>query len=96
MVIQWREGAKGGKSRKVSDRTFPLRLIALCAVAVSACSGARETANPNIAAASRAEAGLVAPLKDDTSEEIVSWVDGQVVTDWAAEIAKRERAIEAT
>ena len=34
------------------------------------------------------------PLKDDTSEEIVSWVDGQVVTDWAAEIAKRERAID--
>ena len=33
-------------------------------------------------------------LKDDTSEEIVSWVDGQVVTDWAAEIAKRERAID--
>ena len=24
----------------------------------------------------------------------MSWVDGQVVTDWAAEIAKRERAIE--
>ena len=34
------------------------------------------------------------PLEDDTSEEIVSWVDGQVVTDWAAEIAKRERAID--
>ena len=36
----------------------------------------------------------MAPLEDDTSEEIVSWVDGQVVTDWAAEIAKRERAID--
>ena len=36
----------------------------------------------------------MAPLKNDTSEEIVSWVDGQVVTDWAAEIAKRERAID--
>jgi hypothetical protein len=36
----------------------------------------------------------VAPLKDDTSEEIVSWVDGQVVTDWAAEMTKRERAID--
>ncbi len=46
------------------------------------------------AAAERANARVVAPLKDDTSEEIVSWVDGQVVTDWAAEIAKREKAID--
>jgi hypothetical protein len=36
----------------------------------------------------------VAPLKDDTSEAIVSWVDGKVVTDWAAEIEKRDRAID--
>jgi hypothetical protein len=36
----------------------------------------------------------VGPLKDDTSEQIVSWVDGQVVTNWAVEIMKRERAIE--
>ena len=36
----------------------------------------------------------MAPLADDTSDQIVSWVDGQAVTDWAAEIAKRERAIE--
>ena len=42
----------------------------------------------------RANGGLVGPLKDDTSDEIVSWVDGQVVTDWAAEIAKREQAID--
>ena len=40
------------------------------------------------------QSGLVGPLKDDTSDEIVSWVDGQVVTDWPAEIAKRERAID--
>ena len=33
-------------------------------------------------------------LKDDSSDDIVSWVDGQVVTDWSAEIAKRERAID--
>jgi hypothetical protein len=38
--------------------------------------------------------GLVGPLKDDTSDGIVSWVDGQVVTDWPAEVAKREQAIE--
>ena len=38
--------------------------------------------------------GLVGPLRDDTSQDIVSWVDGQVVTDWPSEVAKRERAIE--
>ena len=36
----------------------------------------------------------MAPLEDDASEEIVSWVDGQTVTDWASEVAKRDRAIE--
>ena len=46
------------------------------------------------AAAARADAGLVAPLKDDSSEQIVSWVDGQAVTDWSAEVTKRERAID--
>jgi mono/diheme cytochrome c family protein len=63
-------------------------------MAVCSCSSDPATDNPEyVAAAQRAEAGLVAPLKDDTAEEIVSWVDGEVVTDWTAEIAKRERAI---
>src|SRR5918993_4933642 len=46
------------------------------------------------AAAEAAKAGRVAPLQSDSSEDIVSWVDGQVVTDWPAEIARRDRAIE--
>jgi hypothetical protein len=33
-------------------------------------------------------------LKDDSSDDIVSWVDGQVVSDWSVEIAKRDRAID--
>lgn len=41
-----------------------------------------------------ASSGLVEPPKDDASDEIVSWVDGQRVTDWTAEIAKRDRAID--
>ena len=36
-----------------------------------------------------------AALDDATSDQIVSWVDRQPVTDWSNEIAKRERAIEA-
>jgi hypothetical protein len=46
------------------------------------------------AAAARASEGIVAPLGDDASPEIQSWVDGQTVTDWTAEIAKRNRAID--
>ena len=75
-------------------RTLKRSFIAV-GVALLACGGAPSAENPEYAAAaSRAEAGLVAPLRDDTSEDIVSWVDGQVVTDWAAEIAKRQRAID--
>jgi len=72
------------------------RLICVALVAVAACA-CRRPANENpeyVAAAERANSGFVGPLNDDTSEEIVSWVDGQVVTDWAAEITKRERAIQ--
>jgi hypothetical protein len=67
----------------------------LMTVAVSACNRGTDSQSPQYtAAAERAKAGLVAPLADDTSEDIISWVDGQVVTDWSAEIAKRDRAIE--
>jgi hypothetical protein len=37
---------------------------------------------------------VVQPLAQDTSEDIVSWVDGQVVTDWAMEIVRRDHAIQ--
>lgn len=71
-------------------------LAVVCGLAVSACGGGRAKQNPEYAAAAeRAQAGLVGPLKDDTGEQIVSWVDGQVVSDWTAEIQKRERAIDA-
>ena len=71
-----------------------LGCVALIAVAVCGCSRPATDNREYAAAAERATAGLVAPLTNDTSEEIVSWVDGQVVIDWAAEIAKRERAID--
>lgn len=68
--------------------------VAMWSFAVSACGGGPATQPPQSAAAARAEAGLVGPLGDDTNEAIVSWVDGQVVTDWASEVGKRERAID--
>ncbi len=72
-----------------------LTCLAVVCVAVSACGRGSANQNPEYAAAAqRAKAGLVDPLKDDTSADIVSWVDGQVVTDWPAEIQKREQAID--
>src|SRR5436190_7506001 len=75
--------------------TLRISLIAFGAAVVSACGGPTATKNPEyVAAAARADAGLVAPLKDDAGEAIVSWVDGEPVTDWSAEVSKRERAID--
>jgi hypothetical protein len=65
-------------------------------LSVAACGrGAGTDAPEYTAAASRAAAGFVAPLEDDSGEDIMSWVDGQIVTDWNAEVAKRDRAIQA-
>jgi hypothetical protein len=70
-------------------------VMALLAVVVCACGrDPSATQQPYQAAAARAASGLVAPLEGDTSDDIMSWVDGQVITDWGAEIAKRDRAIE--
>ena len=73
-------------------------LAVACAVltaATLACSREAETNNPvHATAAARAHEGIVAPLEHDVSGDIVSWVDGQVITDWATEVAKRDRAIE--
>jgi hypothetical protein len=40
------------------------------------------------------QGGVVAPPAQDTSDQIISWVDGQPVTDWASEIRKRDEAID--
>ena len=48
-----------------------------------------------VQAAQRAAAGIVAPLADDTGDDIRSWVDGTTVADWNAEVTRRDRAIQA-
>ena len=68
--------------------------MASIAAAVCACGGPANESRQTVAERARADGGLVSPLKDDTSDQIVSWVDGQVVTDWAAETVKRQRAID--
>ena len=67
--------------------------IAVSAATMWACGGQGSTSRDPAAVPSRVDGGLVGPVQDDSGAAIVSWVDGQVVTDWAAEIGKRERAI---
>ena len=68
--------------------------MASIAAVVCACRGPANESRQSGAERAASESGLVSPLKNDTSDQIVSWVDGQVVTDWAAEIARRQRAID--
>src|SRR5512145_284277 len=76
-------------------RTSVVVMCIVVVVGVVACSReAAKESTVNTAAATRATAGIVGPLESDDSADIVSWVDGQVVSDWPAEIAKRDRAIE--
>lgn len=80
----------------LAHNRLALPAILLTALTIGACTSSQSNDGPeNAAAATAASAGMVAPLRNDTSDEIVSWVDGEAVTDWAAEIAKRERAIQA-
>jgi hypothetical protein len=63
------------------------------AVATAACGGPSATKTREYPAPS-GDRALVAPLKNDSGPEILSWVDGQPIADWPAEIARRDRAIE--
>ena len=78
-----------------SHRIRALACVALTALLVCGCGrGAVNEGKHDDGCRRERNAGFVGPLEDDSSEDIVSWVDGQVVTDWTAEIAKRDRAIE--
>ena len=77
------------------ERYRTLCCAALALLTASGCSrGAPSRAPEYAAAAQRAQSGHVGPLADDSSDEIMSWVDGQVVADWAMEIVKRDHAIQ--
>jgi hypothetical protein len=78
--------------------TFRIRSLVCVLLTLLACACSRQPASEGppeatTAAVATGTAGFVGPLTDDSSEDIVSWVDGQVVTDWGAEIEKRDRAI---
>src|SRR4029453_746168 len=69
--------------------------VGLMAFVTCACGGGPAKDNSGYPAAGEARSGgRVAPLNDDSSADIVSWVDGKTVTDWPAEITKRDQAIQ--
>jgi hypothetical protein len=69
-------------------------VVTLLALGLCACGRGPVTESRGNAVTGVGEGGLVGPLSNDASDDIVSWVDGQVVTTWAAEVAKREKAID--
>lgn len=78
----------------MSQMTSRALMVGLLASVAVGCTRNAGTDAPEYQAAAEAnKAGLVAPLSDDSADAIMSWVDGQPVTDWAAEIEKRDRAI---
>ena len=80
----------------IFERRPGLCIITLAAIASYACTTAPEDADRSYSGPRRtASAALAGPLENDESDEIVSWVDGQVVTDWASEIERRQQAIDA-
>ena len=68
--------------------------IVVASIALSACRSGPADAPQQYGPQRTANGALVGPLENDKGGRIVSWVDGQVVTDWPAEIAKRDQAIE--
>jgi hypothetical protein len=78
----------------MASRQYLWLLAGILATSTACNSSAKNT--PQAAAGGTASsAGLVRPPASDDSEEIVSWLDGAVVTDWAAERARRTTAIQA-
>src|SRR5215510_4206068 len=81
-----------------TSRIRLLACAALLSVLVCGCgrdaTATYEGTPATTAATAKGTPGFVGPLANDTGNDIVSWVDGQVVTAWPAEIKKRDDAIE--
>ena len=88
------------ESASRNSTTSRIAVVFCVLLTLLVCGCGRQAANEGTAtkattaAVATGTAGLVGPLTNDTSDDIVSWVDGQVVTDWAAEIKKRDNALE--
>jgi hypothetical protein len=77
--------------------SFSHRLLSIAAVACLIGVGCRKSSTPDGTGTTpgmpASVGGAISPAVD-TRAEIVSWVDGQVVSNWPAEIEKRRRVIE--
>ncbi len=82
-----------GEDMSTCRRYWRLSII-LGATLACACGGSSKDSRESTPQTAASAGGLVQPLQDDSSDQIVSWVDGQTVTDWPSEIAKRQRAID--
>ncbi|HEY7289737.1 MAG TPA: cytochrome c [Vicinamibacterales bacterium] len=81
--------------------SFTVRALLSATLAAAVTAGCGQSSSPSPAGspdyaktANARPAGLVGPLADDSSADILSWVDGKPVTDWSAEIAKRDQAVQ--
>jgi hypothetical protein len=68
--------------------------FAICGVAACRREPVAEKAQGYAQPESPTQAQVAGPPKEDSSPDVVSWVDGRVIADWPAEIVKRERAIQ--
>ena len=78
----------------IFTRPTCLWILGLTSIAVCGCGAAPTDGGSYSGRRTTATGALVGPLENDESDGIVSWVDGEVVTDWAAEIQKRRQAID--
>jgi hypothetical protein len=80
----------------LSSRNARSTGIVILVAALVACSrGPVSQTSDYPGSSSPAGAAIRGPLADDQSRaEIVSWVDGEAVTDWTVEVARRDRVIQ--
>jgi hypothetical protein len=83
---------------RIAPSRFPFLFITIVGIAVVAYACSRPESSDEKTTYDTGKPGsstLLTPVDDDSSGDIVSWVDGKVITDWNAEIRKRDAAMDA-
>src|SRR5204862_6924733 len=85
------------RGASVMDTSRVVRVVGipLVTVAMYACSRGSLGETRDYQAPAASGGAIIEPPKDDARPEIVSWVDGQVITHWPAESANRQHALDA-
>ena len=82
---------KVGAEKRGRRTRWAIAAMTLVVVGATIYWQATTTVDPPSAATDPGKSGLVAPMEDDSAADIMSWVDAAPVTDWGAEIQKRDR-----